>query len=377
MQQNRVQVTGSAAAGVVAEVDDRAAFVAMEREWDELVAATDDQFFYRHSFLRVWIDNFAPGEQLRVLTLRDDDGRLDAVLPLVARRSSLYGVPVRMLAAPANTHSCRFDLIARDREAAAAAFTDHLAAERSWDVLWLRDVPEHGNGLALVKAAQARGMPAGISDSLQSPWISLPDSHEQLAQRLSSKFRANVRRRRRRLEERGKVTVERIQGGVALDGQLAEGFALEASGWKGEAGTAIAQDPATHGFYTELARNAADTGKLVLYLMRLDGRPIGFHYALEHGGHYLLLKPAYDEALGECSPGQLLMDEVLRDCIDRGLKVFDFLGPNMRWKRDWADGIRPHHFVHIFRDTPLGHALCKAKFRWLPAAKEKIRQWRQ
>ncbi|HZA13674.1 MAG TPA: hypothetical protein VE618_04235, partial [Myxococcaceae bacterium] len=117
----------------VEEIRDRCAFVSLEREWNALAAETDDQVFYRHEFLRVWIDNFAPTDQLRVLVLRDQVGRLEAALPLVARRGRMYGVPIRELSSASNAHSCRFDLLARDAATAGPAFFAHLAGDRSWD----------------------------------------------------------------------------------------------------------------------------------------------------------------------------------------------------------------------------------------------------
>ncbi|WP_408890128.1 GNAT family N-acetyltransferase [Myxococcus faecalis] len=361
----------------VVEVDDRAAFMALESEWNALVEATTDELFYRHEFIRIWLDNFAPGARLRVLTLRNSEGRLSAALPLWEERTNLYGVPVRQLSAAANTHSCRFDLLAREPDAAAAMFLSHLRQQGGWDVLRLTDVPDGGAAWRLHAAAQAARMPVGAWESLQSPYIPLPGTREKFQASLQSKFKANCRRRRRKLEEKGKVTFERVDGGPGLEGTLEEGFLLEQSGWKGERGTAMAQDTATRGFYTELARDAAYRGKLALYFLRLDGRPVAFHYGLEHGGRYFLLKPGYDEQLRECSPGQLLMEEVVGTCIDRKLGEFDFLGPDMVWKRDWTDQVRRHTWLYIFNDSAFGRALCAAKFRWTPAVKEVVAKWKR
>lgn len=85
----------------------------------------------------------------------------------------------------------------------------------------------------------------------------------------------------------------------------------------------------------------------------------------------------YDEAHQECSPGRLLMNEVLKACIERGLAEFDFLGPEMVWKRDWSDRARPHHWLFLFRADWKGRALREAKFDWLPAAKEFIARWKR
>jgi CelD/BcsL family acetyltransferase involved in cellulose biosynthesis len=361
----------------VAEVRDRAELASLETEWNALVSATRDEIFYRHEFIRIWIDNFAPGTQLRILTARDEAGALCAVLPLMEEQSTLYGAPVTQLVSTSNPHSCRFDLIARDGQAAASAFLAHLRADPGWDLLRITDVPEGGNAWHLHEAVKQAGLPCGTWESLQSPFVPLPAKHDELLARLDAKFRANVRRRRRKLEEKGKVTLERVAGGLHLEGWLEHGYALEQSGWKGKRGTAIAQDGATRGFYSELAREAAELGKLSLYFLCVAGRPVAFQYGLTYGGRYLLLKPGYDEALKECSPGQLLMDEVLRDCTSRGLAELDFLGPDMPWKRDWTDKVRVHTWMFAFRDSVLGRALCAAKFRWLPAAKEAMARWKQ
>ncbi|XXF80869.1 GNAT family N-acetyltransferase [Myxococcaceae bacterium GXIMD 01537] len=365
------------AAPSVDEVTDRSAFMALEPEWNALVEATSGELFYRHEFLRIWVDNFAPGARLRILILRDSDGRLSAALPLVLERTTLHGVPVRQLSATANPHSCRFDVLAREPEAAAAAFLAHLRARRDWDVLRLTDVPEGGAGWALHEAARQAGLPTGTWESLQSPYVPLPGTHEDYLGTLQAKFKANCRRRRRKLEEKGTLTVERVDGGLELEGKLEEGFLLELSGWKGARGTAMAQDGRTRGFYTELARDSAYRGRLSLFFLRLDGRAVAFQYGLVHGGRYLLLKPGYDESLRECSPGQLLMEEVLADCFARGLREFDFLGPDMVWKRDWTDKVRRHTWLYVFSGSAFGRALCAAKFRWLPAAKGLVARWQK
>src|SRR5262245_57878281 len=92
----------------VEEHTTRMAFMRLQPEWDALVAATHDQLFHRHAFLRVWLDNFAPRARWRVLTVRDESGRLAGALPLVEERARMYGLPARQLSAAANAHSCRF-----------------------------------------------------------------------------------------------------------------------------------------------------------------------------------------------------------------------------------------------------------------------------
>jgi CelD/BcsL family acetyltransferase involved in cellulose biosynthesis len=361
----------------VSEVKERAEFMRLAPEWDALVRETRDEPFYRHEFIRTWVDNFAPRARLRMLLARDGGGELRAALPLLEERGRMMGAPVRRLISTSNDHSCRFDLPARDGEAAGRVFFEHLTVDKSWDMLCLTDVPEEGNAWHLFRAAERAGYPVQAWESLRSPYITLPATAEGMQARLPSKFRANLRRRRRKLEEKGRVTVERVTGGLELQGRLEEGYALERSGWKGAGGTAISQSLKTWGFYSELARTATYGGYLSLYFMRVDGEPVAFQYGFAYGDKYYLLKPAYSEAYAECSPGQLLMDEVLQDCIRKGVREFDFLGPNMIWKRDWTDDTRPHAWLYVFRDSTYGRTLHEARFKWSILAKRLITRWRK
>lgn len=360
----------------VSETETLESFSPLAAEWDALAAATDDQVFYRHDFVRAWIQSFAGDARLRVLTLRTADGSLEGALPLVERQTRWHGIPVREVASTTNFHSYRFDMLARDPRAAAGRLLGHLAADRSWDVLRLADVPEGGSAFELLRRAETLGHPTGIWEAHRSPFLALPPSMGALLDGLDSGFRANLRRRRGRLERKGSVGLERVESEPALTPALEEALTLEAGGWKGRAGTAIAQEPAARAFYTALARGAAGRGGLALYFLRLNGRAVATALTLVHAGRCLFLKTAYDEAVAECSPGHLIVEDILDDCVRRGLTEFDFLGESMAWKRSWTSAERRHFWLFVFRADRWGLALRDLKFTWTPLVKGLVGRWK-
>jgi CelD/BcsL family acetyltransferase involved in cellulose biosynthesis len=191
---------------------------------------------------------------------------------------------------------------------------------------------------------------------------------DQVEAALDGKFRQNLRRRRRRLAEQGEVKYVLLDGkdAKALDEGLADFFTIEASGWKGEGGTAIAQRPELVGFYTQIARDAAKRGALALGFLELGGKRIAAHLSLVHAGRHFLLKLGYDESLHEFSPGQQLVSDAIRDACARGLREFDFLGPCMDWKLDWESKLRAHTWLTIFRPTQAGKLVREARFTLWP-----------
>jgi len=361
----------------VTEVVGRSDFMALEKEWNTLVEATCAEPFQRHEFIQTWIDNFAPGARLSVLTGRGATGRLVAALPLMKTHGRTCGLPAVQMLSTANAHSCRFDLIAEDGAAAGDRFFAHLAADKSWDMLQITDVPAEGNARHLFRAAEAAGFPVGTWESQCSPYLELPSSYEKLLAGLNSHFRANLRRHRRRLEGMGTITVDRVTAGENLQERLEECFAIEQKSWKGLEGTAILQDVKTLGFYTELAHTAASQDYLSLFLLKLNGQPVAFHYGLTYGRTYFMLKVGFDVAFEAGSPGLVLLEEIIKDCINGGLKRCDFLGMDMPWKRDWTKQANRHDWLFIYRDAAFGRALRDVKFKWIPAARHLLHKWKR
>jgi hypothetical protein len=97
------------------------------------------------------------------------------------------------------------------------------------------------------------------------------------------------------------------------DGQprIAE-LALEAAGWKGRAGTALANDLGAGRFFAEALRRAFSAGALLFHRLRLGDRPIAMIVNFIEGGAAYCFKIAYDEEFARYSPGVLLEIEMMR-----------------------------------------------------------------
>jgi len=116
----------------------------------------------------------------------------------------------------------------------------------------------------------------------------------------------------RRLGEAGNVVFEAKDAQADLTPWLEDFLALEARGWKGREGTAIACNAALRRF-VESALWAHDAaGQLRFWRLKLDGRVIATLFGFVHGRGLWLGKMAYAEDLGQYSPGVLLIIEATR-----------------------------------------------------------------
>ena len=95
-------------------------------------------------------------------------------------------------------------------------------------------------------------------------------------------------------------------------GEWTEQFlALENAGWKGTAGSALAQTKATETLFREALAGAAAQGRLERLSLTLDDRPIAMLANFITPPAAFSYKTAYDEAYARFSPGVLLQCENL------------------------------------------------------------------
>jgi CelD/BcsL family acetyltransferase involved in cellulose biosynthesis len=361
-------------------VEGRDAFVQLEREWNAALArGPRDEPMLRHEWLRAWIENFAPGATLRTFVARE--GReICAALPLIETREQSADtcfVPMVTWHTPSNDHSQRSGvLLGRRGDEGLRLIWETLAGNDGWDRLRLRDLPAGAPEWQLRDHAEGAGYPCGLWVSLRSPYLLLPKSYEAVEQALDGKFRQNLRRRRRRMAERGEVKYALVdpKDGKAVDDALADLFEIEASGWKGREGTAIALRPELVGFYAQIARDAARRGALALGTLALAGKVVAAHLSIVHGKRHYLIKIGYDESLHEYSPGQQMVADAIRDSCARGLSEFDFLGPCMDWKLDWESQLRTHLWLTIFRPSRAGKLVHEARYVAWPILRALMRR---
>lgn len=142
---------------------------------------------------------------------------------------------------------------------------------------------------------------------------------------MRGKRRQELTRMRRRLEERheGVAVADMSADPAAVDTFLA----LEASGWKGREGTALAADPAHAAFFREACAALGAVGRLQVIALMADGRPVAMKCNGIAGNRVFGFKQAFDEALGAYSPGRLLDVDLMHDFHARaGAEVLDTIG---------------------------------------------------
>jgi CelD/BcsL family acetyltransferase involved in cellulose biosynthesis len=147
-------------------------------------------------------------------------------------------------------------------------------------------------------------------------------------------------RRKMRRDHDGQIAA--VEAPEDLGAVLDAGFAVEASGWKGAAGTAILSSPATTAFYRRVAEAFHARDALRVSTITLDGRLAAFDLCLLVDGRLYLLKTGFDESFRKLAPGLVLRLSVIERCFELGLRAHELLGDQAEWKAKFATSERPH-----------------------------------
>lgn len=329
----RTNGSGGQAGAAVFDVVGGPLSARLVQEWDELVVRAGLMPWLGPGWLLPWWEHMGRTQPV-LWTLRSETGALRSVLPLRA--------DPRGMTSTTDWHTPEFDVAAED-DAARRQLLEH-AVRRSRSRLTLEFVPED-----LVAALQevCRSQQVRFSSRVleSSPYLPLGPDWEDA---LGSHMVAELRRRARRLGERGEVVFEVRDGTQDLERLLDEGLRVEASGWKGRERTAILCDPATTAYYRAITRWAAERGLLRLAFLRLDGRAIAFDLGVEHAGVHYLLKNGYDESERAVAPGKQLRLAALRHFAAHGVTSYEFLGDALAWKQEWTPYRKDRFQVHAF-----------------------------
>jgi CelD/BcsL family acetyltransferase involved in cellulose biosynthesis len=265
--------------------------------------------FYHPALLEPALAHLDPDERVRILTASDERGLL-AAMPVIA--SARHGrVPLSNSTNWLHPH-CFFGApLLRDgsEEAGWAGLLAQLD-KADWSGHFLHLTAQDADGVAMqalqnVCARDKRPIQK-IAHYERAMLSSSLSGEEYWEAQVRPKKRKELRRLVNRLEEVGAVVHSTLTEPDRLTDWCDDFLTLEASGWKGSNGTAIASHPATSTYFRQALANAARAGILEMLRIDVNGHAIAMLVNFRHGEGGYSYKIAIDEKYGRYSPGVLI-----------------------------------------------------------------------
>jgi CelD/BcsL family acetyltransferase involved in cellulose biosynthesis len=319
-------------------------FEELAEGWDLLVRAMPRPSpFLLHGWLAEWWRHYGVSAATLAVVTAHREGRLVGAAPLFIRRER--GVrTARFLGAH---ESALADLMLAENEpmSTARSLTDGIQ-QQSFDYADLFGLPQ----TSVLEQLDLLPVVARI----EAPVLEMPHGWEAAYREKTGSRKRNLHRRRlRQLGELGVLDFVLGRTRDELEPMLEEGFRLHNLRWRGRPDDSTFGTETGRDFHRAALRRLADDDVLRIVLMRIDGKPVAFHYFFVLETTMLVHRLGFDPALARYSPGVVSTLETIRMAAEEGVSRVEFLGGNDRYKSELAN-----------RQEPLYEAVGLARNPW-------------
>jgi CelD/BcsL family acetyltransferase involved in cellulose biosynthesis len=317
-------------------ISSEAGLVGLGGSWDDLVRSMPRPSpFLLHGWISEWWRHYGDGAELAVHVARRGD-RLVGALPLCRRRR--FGLTVTQFLGGRKAQLADV-MVAHGENGDTAALLAARFVDSSGDFADLFGIPGQSRLAAVLPSGSL-----ALVERLEAPVLDLGEGWEAVYEtRLSSKARADRRRRRRRLEAVGGVAVSVARTREELASGLDDAFRLHALRWRRRRGPSGLGCPVGKRFQRAALLRLAEQDVPRLVTLKLDGRAIAFALYLQLERTIYGLTMAFDPAYARFGPGSETLFCALERAAGEGVRRVEFLGAAAEHKQRLTDRLEPIH----------------------------------
>ncbi|ANW01315.1 GNAT family N-acetyltransferase [Bradyrhizobium icense] len=254
-----------------------------------------------------------------------DSSTLIGLVPVISMWRA-YKVPLPALVSADPYGTLCTPLLDRDMAEEAVTGILRRARRAGAHALIFRAASLDGAAMKAFTDALHRGgmQPLVLQSHVRACLDATADANTVLRDALGAKKLKELRRQRNRLAEHGAVhfDVARTPGEIAA---AVETFlVLEASGWKGQRGTALGQHEGDAAFVRRATSALAEIGQCEIVTLRAGETPVAAAIVLRHQDRAFYFKLGVDERFAKFSPGvQLTLELTQHLCADPAIAMVD------------------------------------------------------
>jgi CelD/BcsL family acetyltransferase involved in cellulose biosynthesis len=329
--------------------------------WNCLLPKTRGlSFFHTLDWLKTYWRFFGHNQRLRVLVAMSGSNPV-GILPLTVRCEATKVGQVRVLTYPLHDWGTFFGPVGPNPTATLSLAMQHLRdAPRDWDLLDLRWVnrDEHDH-LRTQWAMQHAGFAVASQAWQTTNIVDLGQGWEHYWSSRSSKFRHNVKRNERRLEQHGAIQLVRHRPLSVTHGDGDPNWDLyntcvdiAARSWQGSStdGTTLSTESVRH-FFREAHQQAAKNGMVDMCVLEAGGHPVAFSYNYHCQGQLIGMRIGFDPDYRKYGPGNAMYVQLFHDSARRGDVQFDLGIGSSEIKKNWTtrrvDSYRYTHYAPV------------------------------
>jgi CelD/BcsL family acetyltransferase involved in cellulose biosynthesis len=326
----------------ISVVDSDDGLESLRRDWERLLEGNPGgTIFSTWEWATAWWRSYGGGKSLWTLKILRD-GYVIGLVPLylaTVRRFGTLNYRALRFIGDGSSDSDYLGLINApgEEESVARSVVNHLVNHRSrWDMWLLNEVPETSASLKFLRECFDERNCYWSETRSSSCYVDLPPDWNAYLLQLRPRMRTKIRSLARELEKEFKVQLSMCCDIIEVESKLESLFHLHSQRWrtKGEVGVFVSA--AKRRFYREISRLSLNRGWLRFYTLTANGVDVAHQYCFEFRKKMFLLQEGFDPSWNKYGVGNVLRSYVIRDCIERKVSAYDFLGGVTSHKLSWG-----------------------------------------
>ncbi len=305
-------------------------------EWNALVGDSFTAAFSGPAWYQAWLDAYQP-ESIALITARDA-ARLVGVLPFGRTRTDSRGLYMTIVC-PFARGDYQPPIV--DPAVAETALPAMLGTAFDYfgkrGVYWWPNIPDTDPSLAILRSVlSSRGMPY-VEERETAPRLSINGADfAQVEMGWPSSHRKDVRRQRKRLAEKGPVSIWRPSTLAEAEPVLEEFFQVHDERWLSQGFPGLFQNPVQRRHFKAVLRRLWGQG-VDFSTLRCGDAHVSYHFGFFAGGWIQWYRPSFRAEYQGFSPSKIHVAMLIEEACQSHHKGFDFLLGAEAYKDNWTN----------------------------------------
>ena len=315
-------------------------FSSIRDEWQQLSAASDVSPFLSWEWQSTWHELFgSDGEPFILKTYRDK--KLIGILPLRLQEKRLFGMRLKRLGfiGEETGGADYLDLIARpeDRQSVLTSNLTFLQKDARLDLLCLDNMASSSQTAKFLRSFGVTGGHVRYRESSSSvcPKIDLSAGWPIVLKQ--SKRSSNFKRRLKQIEKMPQFEFRSVTATDETAAAFERFLLLHEKRWSIDGGSELSGHPRLIAFQRDVVGAMVDTGLLRFDELWVEGECRASVYGFDDANTFYYYNAGYDPDWAKFSVGLVLIGLSIRNAVERGNRVYDFLRGEETYKFDWAN----------------------------------------
>lgn len=341
---------------LIEKADGESVFESLREEWKQLFAVAQCSPFLSFDYLSTWYKWFGTNRTPLILKAYRQN-HLIGLLPLCLQEKRVLGLKLKQLVfiGEAQGGADYLDLIAKpeDKIEILSAILDFLKKENYFDLICLENLASDSATVGFLRDFKQPESKSRLRRAAQTtavcPQIDLFGGWESVLKQ--SKRASNFKRRLKQLEKMSGFEFRSITSFVEAGDAFERFYRLHEKRWAKSGGSELSGHPRLVSFQRDLVPKLAQAGLIRFDELWVEGECRASVYGLDDGRAFYYYNSGYDLEWASRSVGLVLIGLSIKNAIERGNFLYDFLRGDETYKFDWSNKQAELVTVKLSRNT--------------------------